>query len=248
MAEYTLPELPYDYAALEPHISAHDHGAAPRQAPPGLCRPARTPRSRKLAEARDSGDFAQRQQAREGPRVQPRRPRQPLDLLDQPVARTAATSPTGELAVGDRRQLRLLRQVPARTSPRPRSASRAPAGPCWPGTPIGQKLIIQQFFDQQGNFAAGTVPLLLLDMWEHAFYLDYVNVQGRLRQGLLEHRQLGERADALRGRAREDRGPAGTVVADAASRRAAPPGRRRPPSDHHINRALAHRHISGEIP
>ena len=29
MAKYTLPDLPYDYAALEPHISAQDHGAAP---------------------------------------------------------------------------------------------------------------------------------------------------------------------------------------------------------------------------
>ena len=42
---------------------------------------------------------------------------------------------------------------------------------------IGQNLIIQQFFDQQANFAAGTVPLLMLDVWEHAYYLDYKNVR-----------------------------------------------------------------------
>ena len=29
MADYTLPELPYDYAALEPQHQRHDHGAAP---------------------------------------------------------------------------------------------------------------------------------------------------------------------------------------------------------------------------
>jgi Fe-Mn family superoxide dismutase len=42
---------------------------------------------------------------------------------------------------------------------------------------IGQKLLINQFFDQQSNFAAGSVPLLLLDVWEHAYYLDYKNVR-----------------------------------------------------------------------
>ena len=43
--------------------------------------------------------------------------------------------------------------------------------------PIGARLIIQQLFDQQANTAQGTVPLFQLDMWEHAFYLDYLNVK-----------------------------------------------------------------------
>jgi len=44
--------------------------------------------------------------------------------------------------------------------------------------PIGSQLIIQQLFDQQNNTAQGTTPILQLDMWEHAFYLDYQNVKG----------------------------------------------------------------------
>ena len=42
---------------------------------------------------------------------------------------------------------------------------------------LGERLVIEQLYDQQGNIVAGTVPLLMLDMWEHAFYLDYVNVK-----------------------------------------------------------------------
>ena len=42
---------------------------------------------------------------------------------------------------------------------------------------IGNRMIIGQLYDQQGNLAIGTLPLLMLDMWEHAFYLDYQNVK-----------------------------------------------------------------------
>ena len=42
---------------------------------------------------------------------------------------------------------------------------------------ISGKLVIFQLFDQQGNVPVGTLPLLMLDMWEHAFYLDYLNVK-----------------------------------------------------------------------
>jgi superoxide dismutase, Fe-Mn family len=35
-----------------------------------------------------------------------------------------------------------------------------------------------QLHDQQGNIALGLIPIVVLDMWEHAFYLDYVNVKG----------------------------------------------------------------------
>jgi Fe-Mn family superoxide dismutase len=42
---------------------------------------------------------------------------------------------------------------------------------------VGSKLVIVQLYDHQGNLPVGLVPLLLLDMWEHAFYLQYKNVK-----------------------------------------------------------------------
>ncbi len=57
MSEYTLPELPYDYASLEPHISAKImelHHSKHHKAYVDGANLAVT----KLAEARDLGDYA----------------------------------------------------------------------------------------------------------------------------------------------------------------------------------------------
>ena len=43
--------------------------------------------------------------------------------------------------------------------------------------PLGKRLNINQLYDQQGNLPVGQLPVLQLDMWEHAFYLQYKNVK-----------------------------------------------------------------------
>ncbi|MCB0954609.1 MAG: superoxide dismutase, partial [Ilumatobacter sp.] len=35
----------------------------------------------------------------------------------------------------------------------------------------------EQIYDHQGNAGTTTVPLLVIDSWEHAFYLQYKNVK-----------------------------------------------------------------------
>jgi len=41
--------------------------------------------------------------------------------------------------------------------------------------PLAKRLVVEQVYDHQGNIGNGTVPLLVLDMWEHAYYLQYQN-------------------------------------------------------------------------
>ena len=43
--------------------------------------------------------------------------------------------------------------------------------------PLGQRLIVEQVYDHQSNVGQGAPPLLVLDMWEHAYYLQYKNVK-----------------------------------------------------------------------
>ena len=43
--------------------------------------------------------------------------------------------------------------------------------------PVAQRLIVEQVYDHQSNVGQGAPPLLVLDMWEHAYYLQYKNVK-----------------------------------------------------------------------
>lgn len=41
--------------------------------------------------------------------------------------------------------------------------------------PIGERLLIEQVHDHHGNTLEGATPLLVIDAWEHAYYLQYEN-------------------------------------------------------------------------
>jgi Fe-Mn family superoxide dismutase len=44
--------------------------------------------------------------------------------------------------------------------------------------PLAGRLVVQQVHDHQGEHGQGSIPLLALDAWEHAYYLQYENQKG----------------------------------------------------------------------
>ena len=177
MAIYTLPDLPYDFAALEPHISGkimqlhHDkhHQAYVTGANTAL---------EQLAEARETGNLANVNKLEK-------------DLAFNlgghvnhsifwtnlaPANDGGGGQPEGELAAAIDEFFGGFDKFQAHFT----AAATGIQGSGWAVLSwdvIGQQLIIQQLFDQQSNTAQGTVPIFQLDMWEHAFYLDYLNVK-----------------------------------------------------------------------
>jgi Fe-Mn family superoxide dismutase len=173
MPVYTLPDLPYDYSALQPHISArimelhHDkhHQTYVTGANTALDQ---------LAEARESGNLAN------------------VNKLTKDLAFNLAGhvnhsifwtnlspeggEPTGSIASAIDEHFGGLEKFQAHFT----AAALGVQGSGWAALvydSIGQRPLVLQFHDQQQDFPAGVVPLLLLDVWEHAYYLDYANVR-----------------------------------------------------------------------
>lgn len=174
MAVYTLPDLAYDYAALAPHIAgdimelhhSKHHAAYVAGANAALDH---------MAEARAGSAFG------------------PIPMLEKNLAFNlgghvnhsifwtnmspdGGDKPTGDLAAAIDDQFGSFDAFRGHFT----AAAMTIQGSGWSilaWDAIGSKLVIVQLYDQQGNAPVGIVPLLMLDMWEHAFYLQYKNVK-----------------------------------------------------------------------
>ena len=172
MAIYTLPDLPYDPGALEPHLSArilelhHDqhHAAYVKGANTALER---------LDEVRSSGDFAT------------------ITMLERNLAFNLSGhvlhsvlwtnlspdgggEPTGALASAIEDHFGGFERFRAQLT----EAATTIQGSGWAlasWEPLAGRLVVQQVHDHQGEHGQGSVPLLAIDAWEHAYYLQYEN-------------------------------------------------------------------------
>jgi Fe-Mn family superoxide dismutase len=174
VADYILPDLPYDYGALDPAISGkimelhHDkhHAAYVTGANLAL---------EKIAEAQAAGNFAT------------------INMLEKNLAFNLGghinhsvfwknLSPEG----GDRPDGDLGAAIDDNFGSWDTFRAQLEAvalgiqGSGWAilaWDTLSQKLVMVQLYDHQGNIAPSMIPIVILDMWEHAFYLDYVNVK-----------------------------------------------------------------------
>ncbi len=172
MARYVLPDLPYDYGSLEPHISAdimrlhHDkhHKAYVDGANAAL---------EALEEARQKNDFA-RLAALERSLAFNVSGHVLHSLFWQNLTPDGGDRPTGDLASALDRDFGGFAHFRAQLT---KAASTIMgsgwAALCW--DPLGRRLLTAQFHDHQSEVTQGSVPLLVIDAWEHAYYLQYKN-------------------------------------------------------------------------
>lgn len=171
---YTLPDLPYDYGALEPAMSGeilelhHDkhHATYVKGA---------NDTTEKIAEARDKGDLSG------------------IVGLEKTLAFNVSghvlhsifwenlspdggDKPDGALGTAIDEHFGSFDKFRAQLT----AATQTTQGSGWgvlAWEPIGQRLLVTQVYDHHGNVAAGMTPLLAFDAWEHAYYLQYKNVK-----------------------------------------------------------------------
>ena len=174
MSAYTLPELPYDLTALEPHYSAevlelhHDkhHKAYVDGANTTLD---------KLDQARTSDDYGSINQLQKNLAFH-------LSghvlhsMFWENLSPDGGGEPDGELIAAVNEGFGSLEHFKNQMT----QAALNVQGSGWGALtwePLGQRLIIEQIYDHQSNVGQGAPPLLVLDMWEHAYYLQYKNVK-----------------------------------------------------------------------
>ena len=174
MTAYTLPDLAYDYSALAPSISGEimelhhskHHATYVKGANTAL---------EQLAEARESGNLANVNKLEKdlafnlGGHVN-------HSIFWTNLSPNGGGQATGSLATAIDEQFGSFDKFVAQFT----AVALGVQGSGWAVLAydvLGEQLAIVQLFDQQGNVPFGLVPLLMLDVWEHAYYLDYRNVR-----------------------------------------------------------------------
>jgi Fe-Mn family superoxide dismutase len=172
MPQYTLPELPYDVSALEPHISAQiielhhgkHHATYVKNANSVL---------QQFDEATSAGDLSR------------------IGSLEKALAFNLSGhilhsilwlnmtprgggQPDGELRAAIDRDFGSFDAFKKQLT----QVASSIMGSGWAALvwePVGARLLTTQIYDHQSNLSQAGVPLMVIDAWEHAYYLQYQN-------------------------------------------------------------------------
>ena len=170
MSAYVLPDLEYDFGALEPHISGeimelhHDkhHRAYVEKA---------NETAGKIDDARGQSDFSQ------------------IACLERALAFNLSGhvlhsifwknlmprgggAPSGDFGRAIQRDFGTFESFKAQLT----AVAGGLMGSGWAALiwePIGERLLTCQIYDHQSNVSQGGTPLMVIDAWEHAYYLQY---------------------------------------------------------------------------
>jgi superoxide dismutase, Fe-Mn family len=170
MSAYVLPDLDYDFGALEPHISGeimelhHDkhHRAYVEKA---------NEAADKMDEARGKSDFS-------GIASLERALAFNLSghvlhsIFWKNLTPRGGGAPSGDLGRAIQRDFGSFDAFKAQLT----AVAGGLMGSGWAALiwePIGQRLLTCQVYDHQSNVGQGGTPLMVIDAWEHAYYLQY---------------------------------------------------------------------------
>jgi Fe-Mn family superoxide dismutase len=172
MSKYTLPPLGYDYAALEPHISraimelhhGKHHAAYVKNANAAV---------EQLEHARAEGDLG-KVAALERTLAFNLSGHVLHSIFWRNLTPGGGGPADGELGKAIARDFGSFEKFRAQLT----EVAATTMGSGWATLiwePVGQRLIITQVYDHQSNVSQGGAPVMVLDAWEHAYYLQYQN-------------------------------------------------------------------------
>jgi superoxide dismutase, Fe-Mn family len=169
---HELPPLPYDYDALEPHIDEETmrlhHDLHHKGYVDGL-----NAAETKLASMRDSGDFAALQAVERALAFHGSGHFNHCIFWGNMGPKGGGT-PKGDLAARIKTDFGSFDKFQAHFS----AAATSVEGNGWGVLgwhPMAGHLVVLASMNHQNQGIHGTIPLLMLDVWEHAYYLKYQN-------------------------------------------------------------------------
>lgn len=195
--EFELPDLPYGYKSLSPYISdktlrAHHEGHLD-----GYIDKLNAFPEVKMADEQPLEEFiisAINMKKRVIPNSLPAQP-QPQHLFDISAQvynhmfyfhslTPDKHDPSGEVLNGINRYFGNIDEF--KKSLKTKAMQLFGCGYTWVAL-ADNKLSIVNTKDAYTPFIYGMIPLLCIDMWEHAYYLDYKNEKGRYLDGVINH-------------------------------------------------------------